>query len=111
MALALPTFGYSLIVVPILWVAQHDQTIRRLAHLRDQLETIPPVPWVAAVAALALRLAGPLHSCPLSGPGWLVADPSSEALHGLRKRIKRTRYCLEHLEPWCQPPFRPGWKI
>jgi hypothetical protein len=42
LALALPTFGYSLIVVPILWVAQHDQTIRRLAHLRDQLETIPP---------------------------------------------------------------------
>jgi hypothetical protein len=33
--------GWGL-VVPILWVGQHDQTIRRLTHLRDQLETIPP---------------------------------------------------------------------
>jgi hypothetical protein len=41
LALAIPTLGYSLIVVPILWVAQHDRTLRRLAHLRGQLETDP----------------------------------------------------------------------
>jgi len=35
--------------------------------------------------------------------GWSTADPSAEALHGLRKRIKGARYALEHLEPWCDP--------
>jgi hypothetical protein len=42
LVLAIPTLGYSLIFVPILWIAQHDQTMRRLADLRGQLETIPP---------------------------------------------------------------------
>jgi CHAD domain-containing protein len=37
-------------------------------------------------------------------PGWTVADPAAEALHGLRKRIKATRYCLENLERWCDAP-------
>lgn len=37
--LALPTLGYSLIAVPILWVAQHDRTAHRLALLRRQLES------------------------------------------------------------------------
>ena len=41
LALAIPTLGYSLLFVPILWVAQHDRTIRRLSHLRGQLETHP----------------------------------------------------------------------
>lgn len=36
--LALPTFGYSLIVVPLLWVIQHDRTATRLARLRLELE-------------------------------------------------------------------------
>ncbi|MEB3305542.1 MAG: hypothetical protein VKL58_04930 [Cyanobacteriota bacterium] len=40
LALAIPTYGYSLIVVPILWIIQHDQTERRLADLRRELETI-----------------------------------------------------------------------
>lgn len=48
LALAIPTFGYSLIVVPILWVAQHDRTMRRIADLRDQLETIPPAEALAS---------------------------------------------------------------
>lgn len=34
-------------------------------------------------------------------PGWTVNDPGAEELHGLRKRIKAARYCLENLERWC----------
>jgi len=37
-------------------------------------------------------------------PGWTVEDPGAEALHALRKQIKRARYSLEHLERWCGPP-------
>jgi hypothetical protein len=47
LALAVPTFGYSLIFVPILWIAQHDQTMRRLSDLRRQLETIPSTDGLA----------------------------------------------------------------
>jgi hypothetical protein len=36
--LALPTLGYSLLLVPILWVVQHDRTAHRLGRLRRQLE-------------------------------------------------------------------------
>ena len=36
--LAVPTFGYSLLFVPIAWVAQHERTNHRLARLRGQLE-------------------------------------------------------------------------
>lgn len=35
--LALPTFGYSLIVVPLIWYAQHDRASARIALLRMQL--------------------------------------------------------------------------
>jgi len=35
--------------------------------------------------------------------GWTVEDPTAEALHDLRKRIKAARYALEHLEDWCEP--------
>ena len=38
--LALPTFGYSLIFVPLLWVIQHDRTATRLARLRLELEEV-----------------------------------------------------------------------
>jgi CHAD domain-containing protein len=38
-------------------------------------------------------------------PGWGVEDPTAEALHGLRKRIKAARYSLENLERWCSPPL------
>lgn len=36
--LALPTIGFSLLIVPILWVVQHDRTMGRLARLRLQLD-------------------------------------------------------------------------
>jgi CHAD domain-containing protein len=39
-------------------------------------------------------------------PGWRVEDPAAEALHALRKQIKRARYSLEHLERWCGPPLQ-----
>jgi CHAD domain-containing protein len=38
-------------------------------------------------------------------PGWREADPEAESLHDLRKRIKKARYSLEPLEPWCGPPL------
>ena len=38
--------------------------------------------------------------------GWTVEDPTAEALHDLRKRIKAARYALEHLENWCEPALR-----
>jgi hypothetical protein len=38
-------------------------------------------------------------------PGWTVEDPAAEALHALRKQIKRARYSLEYLERWCGPPL------
>jgi hypothetical protein len=38
--LALPTLGYSLIFVPLLWVIQHDRTATRLARLRLELEEV-----------------------------------------------------------------------
>jgi CHAD domain-containing protein len=38
--------------------------------------------------------------------GWTVEDPTAEALHDLRKRIKAARYALEHLEDWCEPALR-----
>ena len=36
-------------------------------------------------------------------PGWSAEDPTAEALHDLRKRIKGARYALEHFEHWCDP--------
>lgn len=38
LCLIVPTLGYSLIVVPLLWVIQHDRTAARLARLRLELE-------------------------------------------------------------------------
>jgi CHAD domain-containing protein len=39
-------------------------------------------------------------------PGWTVEDPTAEALHDLRKRIKAARYALEHLDDWCEPALK-----
>jgi CHAD domain-containing protein len=39
-------------------------------------------------------------------PGWTADDPAAKSLHGLRKQIKKARYCLENLEPWCEPPLQ-----
>lgn len=36
--LAVPSLGFSLVLVPILWVAQHDHTKHRIMSLRKQLE-------------------------------------------------------------------------
>ena len=36
--LALPTLGYSLVFVPLIWVAQHEHTGSRIAALRKRLE-------------------------------------------------------------------------
>lgn len=36
--LAVPTLGYSLVFVPILWVAQYERTDHRLRQLQRQLE-------------------------------------------------------------------------
>jgi len=36
--LAVPSLGFSLVLVPILWVAQYDQTKHRIMGLRKQLE-------------------------------------------------------------------------
>jgi hypothetical protein len=36
--LAVPTLGFSLILVPILWVAQYERTEHRIMRLRKQLE-------------------------------------------------------------------------
>lgn len=35
--MALPTFGLSLIVVPLIWYAQHDRASARMALLQRQL--------------------------------------------------------------------------
>lgn len=35
--LALPSFGYSLIVVPLIWYAQHERASARIAQLRRLL--------------------------------------------------------------------------
>ncbi len=36
--LAVPSLGYSLLFMPVVWVAQHERTNRRLERLRLQLE-------------------------------------------------------------------------
>lgn len=38
--LAVPTLGYSLLLMPLVWVAQHERTNRRLEQLRLQLEQL-----------------------------------------------------------------------
>jgi len=39
--LAVPSLGFSLVLVPILWVAQYDRTKHRIMGLRKQLEKDP----------------------------------------------------------------------
>jgi hypothetical protein len=36
--LVVPTLGYSLLLMPLVWVGQHERTNRRLERLRLQLE-------------------------------------------------------------------------
>jgi hypothetical protein len=35
--LAPPSFGFSLLLVPLVWVAQHDHTANRIQELRQRL--------------------------------------------------------------------------
>ncbi|MFM7643064.1 MAG: CHAD domain-containing protein [Cyanobium sp.] len=63
------------------------------------LGQLPLIPWLADWQA-------PFSAGLFLHPGWMEEDPAAEALHGLRKQIKRARYCLESLEPWCEPPLR-----
>jgi hypothetical protein len=37
--LAIPSLGFSLVLVPILWVAQYDRTQHRILYLQKQLAT------------------------------------------------------------------------
>ena len=37
--LAIPSLGFSLVLVPILWVAQYERTKHRILCLQKQLET------------------------------------------------------------------------
>jgi hypothetical protein len=53
--LALPTLGYSLILVPLIWVAQHEHTGSRIANLRERLK---PTGGHARETAWAMGLAG-----------------------------------------------------
>jgi len=39
--LAVPTLGFSIVLVPILWVAQYDRTKHRIIGLQKQLEKDP----------------------------------------------------------------------
>jgi hypothetical protein len=39
--LAVPSLGFSLVLVPILWIAQYDRTKHRITGLREQLEKDP----------------------------------------------------------------------
>jgi hypothetical protein len=38
--LAVPSFGYSLLFMPLVWVAQHERTNRRLERLRLHLDLL-----------------------------------------------------------------------
>jgi hypothetical protein len=42
LVLAIPTLGFSLLFVPILWVAQYDHTARRIEALRRRVESFAP---------------------------------------------------------------------
>lgn len=78
--------------------------LARLSHWQKHpsftpLGARPLLPWLCDWQA-------PFTAALFLQPGWLVEDPSSDALHGLRKCIKRARYSLENLETWCQPPLQ-----
>lgn len=63
------------------------------------LGQLPLLPWLVDWQA-------PFTAGLFLHPGWMVEDPASETLHGLRKRIKAARYSLETLERWCEPPLQ-----
>lgn len=63
------------------------------------LGQLPLAPWLYDWQA-------PFTAALFLHAGWTLEDPTAEALHDLRKRIKGARYALEHLEDWCEPALR-----
>lgn len=55
--LALPSFGFSLLLVPILWLVQYEHTDHRLRQLRRQLDQQAGAS--AAAAGLPDPVSGP----------------------------------------------------
>lgn len=55
--LMVPTYGLSLLFVPILWVVQHDRTDHRLNRLRQQLQKDLARPISTAAAGAASKTA------------------------------------------------------
>jgi len=43
LVLAIPTLGFSLLFVPIVWVAQYDHTARKIATLKIRIAAVAPV--------------------------------------------------------------------
>jgi len=52
------SLGFSLVFVPIMWIAQHDRTATRIARLRHQLCSDPP-----RSTALSGKAQKPLLDC------------------------------------------------
>jgi CHAD domain-containing protein len=84
--------------------SRYLKLLARLSRWQKQpcytpLGVLPLLPWLFDWQA-------PFTAALFLHPGWLVEDPSSETLHGLRKCIKRARYSLDNLKTWCQPPLQ-----
>ena len=85
----------------------HSRYLKLLARLHKwqqkprftSLGQLPLLPWLYEWHA-------PYTADLFLHPGWRTDDPTAEALHSLRKRIKGARYALEHLENWCGQPLK-----
>ncbi len=85
----------------------HSRYLRLLARLHQwqhkprftPMGQMPLLPWLYEWHA-------PFTADLFLHPGWSTDDPTAEALHALRKRIKGARYALEHFEGWCQQPLK-----
>lgn len=91
-------------LVEALHSARYLKLLERLHKLGKRprftpLGQLPLQPWLGDWQA-------PFSAGLFLHPGWTLEDPAGEALHDLRKRIKRARYSLESLERWCEPPLR-----
>lgn len=85
----------------------HSRYLKLLARLHKwqhkprftSLGQLPLLPWLYEWHA-------PFTADLFLHPGWSTEDPTAEALHALRKRVKGARYALEHFEGWCEPPLK-----
>ena len=64
--LILPTLGTSLLLVPLIWVAQHDHTRQRILRLQGDLQKAPQ-PIARAPGQACFRSCGP-HEKPAISP-------------------------------------------